>query len=78
MKSTHVLAFVLVACVAVVLLTLVATVLYVKDANDQRRDDQIASCSRGNNVRSELNAVVAVIGLNLPVLPILDCRTIIH
>lgn len=78
MRSTNVLAVVVVACIAVIFLTLAATVLYVRDANVQRRDDQIAACARGNNVRTELNAVVEALGLQLPNLPMIDCQNIIH
>jgi organic hydroperoxide reductase OsmC/OhrA len=66
------------ACVMIVFGSMAATVHYVNRENEVRRQENIATCVRGNHVRFAINAIVAHLGLDLPVLPILDCPNVIH
>lgn len=64
-------------CAAVLAVVSITTMLYTLDAVDARREAQVASCERGNNVRQTLNVIVAAHPeLGLRRLPIIDCSLI--
>lgn len=62
MKSSHagmLIAWAVTICAAVLVIVSVGTMLYTLDAVGKRRDAQIESCERGNNVRQTLNVIIS-------------------
>lgn len=72
------LTFAVAICIAVVMLSLVATIFYVKKGDDRRRDDQIASCERGNVIRAAVNDIIAATATRVDTLVFIDCPNVIH
>lgn len=66
------------ATVTVVFVSLVATIMYIKRANDVRRLENYRACVRGNSLRANVNKINAHFELGLPVLLILDCSKAIR
>jgi len=65
-------------CVAVVVVSLFATIGYSRHLSDDRRAEQIAGCERANVLRGYMNTILLHhSGLGLPAVPIIDCEAII-
>lgn len=77
-RSAKVLHVALVFCVFVVVVAMVSAAFYVRHANHTRKNEQIAACMRGNQVRERVNIHDQELGLDNPGLPILDCPHVIH
>lgn len=76
MKHEHLLTIVVAGCVAAVTAAVIVAVLYVRQADSALRDEQIATCERGNLIRHEVNTVVDRLNLGLPPLKMADCSSI--
>lgn len=66
------------AAVAVMVVSLAATVVYVRRADQIRRSEQVSICERGNQIRVTLNFIFDHFGLDRTPLPILDCQSIVR
>lgn len=72
--------WVLAACLFAVILSMVSISIWTIREGQQRRDDQIRSCERGNKVRVALNALIASHPHSKQTagLPIVDCAATIR
>lgn len=68
---------VLYACVIILIVSSIASTVYARSLANQRREDLIASCERGNTIRQSLNAIVRQgDDIGLQPLPLVQCEAV--
>lgn len=65
-------------CVAMVVAVTTAMAIYTKHQWDVRRDDQLAACDRGNQIRVTINEIILVSAQNVAPVAIIDCKKVIR
>lgn len=74
-RSTHTMQAAVALCVVVMATMTTVLAVYVHNGLDDRRQDQIQACIRGNLIRVHVNLLTrAHPGLEIPEIPLVNCQ----